>query len=187
MKAQYLKELLKCNYTVADHGKYIGVGSSLCHDLIKLDKKTMKVSYALDTWRQGKECLKDKDSTLLLDIWNKLEELVESGEIKTILEEDDTIENPLPVYYEQDGEVIKTYCTEYGWPNTTIEGRLMYANDHFKNPVDAAKNGLRDAGLGVKNYKELIVERMKDVDKFKIRVGFEEIRYKKLEEYIEGE
>lgn len=65
MKAQYLKKLLNVEYTVADFDKYIGVGSNLCHDLIKMDKETMKVSYALDTWHKGKECLKDKDSTVL--------------------------------------------------------------------------------------------------------------------------
>lgn len=184
MKAQYLKELLKCNYTVADHGEYIGVGSSMCHDLIKLDKATMKVSYALDTWHRGKECLKDKDDTVLLDIWNKLEELVESGEIKAILEENDIIENPLEVYYEQAGEVIKTYCSEYGWPNTTIEGRLMYENDHFKNPIDAAKDGLRDAELGITGYKKLISDKLEELNKFSDRVEFEKERYVKLKDFM---
>lgn len=56
-----------------------------------------------------------------MNIWNKLEELIESGEIKAILEENDTIENPIPVYYEKDGEIIETYCYELGWPNTTMK------------------------------------------------------------------
>lgn len=96
MKARHLTKLLNnTGYTVGDFGKYISVGSPLCHDLIKLDKESFKITYALDTFREGRKALENKSE--LLFIWDKLHELVASGEIKEIIEGNDTLENPLPV------------------------------------------------------------------------------------------
>ena len=163
MKAQYLKKLLDTGYDVADFGDYIGIGNGYVHKLIKLDKKTMNISYALDTFHKGKECLKDKDDTALLNIWNKLEELIKSGEIKEILEGNDTFDKPIPVYYEEDGEIIETYCYELGWPNTTITGKLMYENTHFKDPLTAAREALTGSKITIVFMKESIEEKKKEL------------------------
>jgi len=186
MKAQYLKKLLDINYTVADFGKYIGIGSDLCHDLIKMDKETMKISYALDTWNEGKECLKDKSDSTLLNIWNKLEELIESGEIKKILEGNDIFENPIPVYYERDGEIIETYCYEMGWPNTTIEGMLMYENTFFKDPIKAVERALKDAKIGIEWINESIEQKIEELKKKNQRLSKEISREKRLIIYLKN-
>ena len=84
MKARVLKKLLNdTEYLVADHGEYIAVGSPLCHKLISVDKATLKVTYALDTYGGGRKSLDNKE---LKAIWDKLHELIESGEIKDIIE-----------------------------------------------------------------------------------------------------
>lgn len=186
MKAQYLKKLLDTKYNVADYGDYIGIGNGYVHKLIKLDKETMKISYALDTFNKGKECLKDKDSTVLLDIWNKLEELIESGEIKEILEGNDIFENPIPVYYEKNGEIIETYCYELGWPNTTIEGILMYDNSHFKDPKKTAEKALNDAKISIEWINESIEQKIIGLKKKTEQLLEEVFRENKLKNYIKS-
>ncbi len=58
MKARYLRKLLNgTTYRVGNHGEYIAVGSPLCHDLIKVDKATLKLTYALDYDRVGRNAL----------------------------------------------------------------------------------------------------------------------------------
>jgi hypothetical protein len=54
MKARLLKKILNnTGYIINNKRDYIAVGSPLCHDLISVDKKTLKLKYALDTWGEG--------------------------------------------------------------------------------------------------------------------------------------
>ena len=54
MKARLLKKLLNdTGYAVSNHDEYIAVGSPLCHDLISVNKQTLNLKYALDTWRDA--------------------------------------------------------------------------------------------------------------------------------------
>ena len=44
MQSRKLRELLgNPGYTITNHKKYIAVGSQLCHDLISVDKETLKI------------------------------------------------------------------------------------------------------------------------------------------------
>ena len=97
MKARKLKKILNdTQYTVHETREHICVGSPLCSELFTVDKKTLKVKYALDTFREGRGALKHSSEHLLF-IWDKLHELVDSGEIKELIEGEDVLENPLPV------------------------------------------------------------------------------------------
>ena len=59
--------------------------------------------------------------------------------------------DPKPVYTEATrGRVIKVYCEEYGWPNLTTEGVLMYDNIHFKRRSEALKDSKEDRVCGIK-------------------------------------
>ena len=99
MKARLLKKILNDpGYSIANYRDYIAVGSSLCHDLIKVDVKTLKLTYALDTFKQGRRSLEKDGKSQLLFIWDKLQELIDNGEINSIINENDIIENPLPVF-----------------------------------------------------------------------------------------
>ena len=103
MKARLLKNLLNnTGYSVSNHRDYIAVGSPLCHDLISVNKETLKVKYALDTFREGRKCLEGKSNSKgeneLLFIWDKLHELIENKEINDIINGKDIIKNPLPVF-----------------------------------------------------------------------------------------
>jgi hypothetical protein len=157
MQARKLRKLLNdTEYTVAFYGDYIGIGSPLCHDLIKLDINTNKITYALDTFRKGRASI---GSTELTFIWDKLHELVESGAISEIINSNDLIENPLPVYTVKNGALLCTITDAYGWPNTTVEGYMMHDNTYFKTIAEAIEYGVGEYESRV-NYLE---ERLKEL------------------------
>jgi hypothetical protein len=175
MKARLLKQLLNNTaYSVSNHNDYIAVGSPLCHDLIKLDKKTLTVTYALDTYREGRKCFEGtsrmSEKTELLFIWDKMHELVASGEIKDIIEGKDTIENPLPVFSVKDGILVESITDKYGWPNTDDNGICMYENTHFKTKEQAIENGIKEYEAGLSLSLDNLKERESELEKAKERV-----------------
>jgi len=100
MRARKLRKLLNdTGYTIGDYGEYIAIGSPYIHRLINVNKKTLELKYALDTFNDGRSAIRNKE---LEFIWDKMKELIESGEIKEIIEGNDEIENPLPVYTVED-------------------------------------------------------------------------------------
>jgi hypothetical protein len=142
MKARLLSELLNNpGYIIHDKGKFICVGSPMCDDLISMDKETLKIKHALDTFHEGRKSIK---SEVLQRIWDKLHELAETGEIQDIINGIDKIENPLPVFIADNGVVRESVTDKYGWPNTTIDGELMYNNSHFPTRKQAIQHGIED-------------------------------------------
>lgn len=159
MKARLLKKLLNdTGYIVNNSKEYIAVGSPMCHNLISVDKKTLKVKYALDTFHEGRKAIKSPE---LEFIWDKLHELIITGQIQDIINGNDEIENPLPVFTVYDGQLIRTFTDAYGWPNTTIEGELMYENTFFKTEKEAIEYGIRDC----KGWLEMLEERKAEIQK----------------------
>ena len=147
MKARVLKRLLNdTGYSVAEYENYIAVGSPLCHDLISVDKDTLKVKYALDTFNTGRKAISSEE---LKEIWDKLHALIASGEIQDIIEGCDVIDNPLPVYTVEDGLLIETTTDEYGWPNVTVDGKMMHDNTYFKTRDEALAKGIDEVLYGI--------------------------------------
>lgn len=165
MKAKTLKQILNTKRPVADHGKYIAVGSYLCHNLIAVDKETLKITYALDSMREGKASLQRKDDSELLDIWNKLEELISSGNIQEIINGADTAENPITVYSfdENKCEIVESFCEALGYPNVTLDGEMMYNNTHFASREDSVKKAIENAEAGVRLTLRCISEKESDI------------------------
>ena len=147
MKARLLKQLLNdTEYQVADHGEYVAVGSALCHNLISVNKATLEMAYALDTFGKGRDALGNVE---LVAIWDKLHELIASGDIQDIIEGQDDIANPLPVYTADDGQIIESTTDAYGWPNVTADGKMMYDNTYFKTKKEAVEYGIIDLAAGI--------------------------------------
>jgi hypothetical protein len=166
MKARLLKKLLNdTGYAVSNNRDYIAVGSPMCHDLFKVDKETLKIKYALDTWNKGRKELEGKSNEELLFIWDKLHELVENGQIKDIIEGKDIIENPLPVFTVTDGKLVESITDEYGWPNTDDNGICMYKNTHFPTKKQALKYGIKEYEAGVNMTTERVADIKKDLKK----------------------
>tara|TARA_B100002049_G_scaffold42555_1_gene29029 strand:- start:19646 stop:20215 length:570 start_codon:yes stop_codon:yes gene_type:complete len=181
MKARLLRKLLNdTGYSISNNEGYIAVGSPMCHDLIKVDKETLKVKYSLDTWNKGRAYLEQRGNEELLFIWDKLHELIVSGAIKEIIEGRDHIENPLPVFTVYQGKLVESVTDEYGWPNTDDNGICMYENTHFPTAKEALEKGLSDSKGGVENMKEIVEDRKRDLQKAKDRMKMYEDRVQHL-------
>lgn len=166
MKARLLKKLLNdTGYAVNNQEDKICVGSPMCSDLISVDKKTLQLRYALDTFREGRKCLENKSNSKgeneLLFIWDKLQELINNNEILDIINGSDIIENPLPVFTVDYGILIETFTDEYGWPNVTVDGDLMYDNTYFKTKEEAIKYGIKESEAWI----EMLTEKKNDLEK----------------------
>lgn len=169
MKARYLKKLLNdTGYIVADHGKYIGVGSPLCHKLIAVDKTTMKITYALDTWNEGRKALKDKEE--LGQIWDTLAALIASGEMRSIMDENDVLENPVPIWFWDSGTntVVErqTEPDSFAWPAVAHDGTQIYDNSGFRTRAEAVACGVRNLRARKENLTERVAEKREEVKKY---------------------
>lgn len=186
MKARVLSQLLgNPGYIVADYDEYFAVGSPLCHDLIKVMKGTFKMTHALSiNYSDHRPEL--INNPVLLAIWDKLKELIESGEINYILEGNDVIENPLPVYTVEGGVLICTTTDAYGWPNTTVEGKLMHDNDYFKTARAALKYGIRQEKAYIKILRERVAEIKKDLSEKKAKLTRRKANLKALQSLLPG-
>lgn len=179
MKARLLKKILNnTGYAVTNNKNYIAIGSAYCHDLITVNKNTLHLKYAFDTFKKGRQSI---NNPKLEFIWDKLKELIDNGKIKDIIEGSDNIDKPLSVYTIEDGKLIETFTDEYGWPNVTIDGYLMYDNTYFKNKVDAINSGIEGCKLGISSYNITIEETNNKLEKLKDRLALERNDLKHLE------
>jgi len=187
MKARLLKKLLNdTGYAVSNNRDYIAVGSPLCHDLFSINKETLKIKYALDTFKDGRKCFEEtskrSEKTELLFIWDKLHELVENGQIQEIINGKDEIENPLPVFTVEDGKLIESVTDKYGWPNTDDDGICMYENTHFPTKQQAIKYGIEEYKYAEQNTLTRIKEIEDDLLKVKQRLE----KYRNYIAHLEG-
>ena len=166
MKARALRKILNdTKYTVANYGEYIAIGSPMCHDLIKVTKSDLKLEYALDYNHRGRETLQKDHQKELLFIWDKLAELIASGEIKSIIEENDVIENPITIYTVRDGKLIETFTEKNEYPNTTTEGFMIHNGEYHTTKIPALKDGIKEEEASLKYDLERIKEREAELKK----------------------
>lgn len=160
MKSRLLKELLKTQYIIADYDSYIGIGTRLCHNLISIDKITFKLKYALD---YNNTDTINKNSPMF-DIWNKLEELISNNTMIDIINGNDELDIKLPVFYmNTEGNIIESYTDEYGYPNITYDGKLMYDNYFFKTKREAIIDSLERYKIRVNTFLDNIEKYERDL------------------------
>ena len=119
----------------------ICIGSPYIGEIIKVSFEGKIIKPYKDGWSVNFE----------LDRYQKEMSIDEkSGELKRIIHSKDVFEINLPVFYAKHGRVYKTFCEQYGYPNTTNEGLLMYENTFFKTKSEARKFLLSETNAGVK-------------------------------------
>lgn len=139
MKAKLLKQLLNTERTVQETEKKICISSYWVYDLIAVNKETLKLTYAMDTFHEGRNALKSEELEL---IWDKLESMIKDGSIREIIDGNDSIEGMKEFYYydEISKSVIKSYADEpLEYPNVDYTGKIIYDNNHFETEDDAKK------------------------------------------------
>lgn len=146
------------HYRMTNRDTYLAIGSDLVHNLIQVDIGSLELkSYFVS---------KSSSDNLLLT-WDKLASLIESGEMKEILEQDDEIETPLQVFFVEGGELKESSTDCYGWPNLTIEGYEMYDNVHFKSRATALSNGIEELEARYVSWKERKEDQIKKLEETK--------------------
>lgn len=156
MKARYLKSILGTNRPITDDGEKVCVGSYMVHDLLSVDKKTLKLRYALGYPSKDRDSIDDDE---LRGLWDKLQAVIDSGEIKSIIEENDVLENPIPVFtYNRDFAIVESMTDAIGYPNVTHDGKLMYDNTYFPSETEARCAAVKDAVGWRETYLEQIEE-----------------------------
>jgi len=119
-------------------GKTI-IGSPYVSELIAIDSEGV-VSKS-DIVSTGKEEIGQINAALVA---------CDKAKLLKILNEPEIPIDPKPVYTEASrGRVIKVYCEEYGWPNLTTEGVLMYDNCHYQKRSAALRHARRESVCGI--------------------------------------
>lgn len=102
----------------------IFIGSPYIHDIIVIRVSDGKL---LKRYNSGKHT-----NELLYNLQPKLDADEQSGKLKELIDAKDTFEKLLPVYDISDYKHIRLrYCEQYGYPNVTTEGLLMYDNQFY--------------------------------------------------------
>lgn len=80
------------------------------------------------------------------------------GRFRELMANPDTFTASIPVYTWKDGEIVEKACEEFGWPNVTHDGELMYENTFFLDRRDTLKRAIREASAAVEAYERTLQE-----------------------------
>jgi hypothetical protein len=156
MQSRKLRKLLNdTKYAVHFRDGKVCIGSPYVSELITVHAETMQIKYALDTFHEGRKSIHSKK---LEFIWDKLLEFIESGELKTIIENNDSTEGMFPVYSCKEGKIRQQFADVFGWPNPTHDGEMMYDGTFFKTETEAIEYGIKDLTGWCMHFKEHVAK-----------------------------
>jgi hypothetical protein len=109
------------------------------YDLISVDVRTLAMRYALSSDPHS-----SRDSELI-GIWDKLKELIDTGILQEIIDNDDPIDGMVPVYfYNLEGGITESYAEPDSKSDITYDGIALNNYTFFYNKKDAVKDGVSD-------------------------------------------
>lgn len=171
-----VKEHYDIKHIVAIHNKEryggpcICIGSPYIHDIIAIRIKDARLvkPYPESDYRINDELARYNEA---------LKEDEKNGVLLKLIETPDTFAENLPVFTIEKGAVVREVCEEYGWPNTTHTGAIMYENTYFKTRKEAYAYLLKDTSSGVRycNFKSNISQAFSSIcrtSKFSFRQLF---------------
>ena len=183
MKVRKLRELLNdTGYTVAQTKDKVVIGTSLCHDLLSVEKATLSdnpvVKYALDYDRKG--AIKTLESKYngkgeLLFLAKKLQELLES---------DDDTSSMIEIYSCEDGVLVTKYTEKCEYPNVTHDGYIIYNNEWFTSKKDALSEGISYCSSATKSLEEVIDDRERELEKIRERLAMQKHHHRQYTELL---
>lgn len=157
MGHKVLKEYYDIKYIVAIYNKEglgpcVCIGSCYVHDLVAISIKDCKIKYSC--------IVKPGENSEIGQLAARIAEDAKTGVIRALLDEPDTFARSLPVFTTDKWAVKAAFCEEYGWPNTTHDGEIMYENTYFQTRAEAYAYLLRDtkAGLTHTNFGYIFKE-----------------------------
>jgi hypothetical protein len=177
MGIKAIREKYKIEHLVQNRDNVICIGSGYIHDIIVIsfDGKIIK-KYKNGVYNDGwstNENLKRYQEEMIID--------EENGELKKLIDLKDDFKVLLPIFTVDDGVLIETFCEKYDFPNTTIEGYLIYENTFFKTREEAIDYGLRDCKSYIKILEEGKQELEEEISKKNERINMFQKRLVDLE------
>jgi len=154
MQVRRLKQLLNTNYSIANSGDYLTIGSGYVPDMIKVHAKTQALT--LSTTFTAHHPIQD--------ILSKLKDIIASGVMQEILTNNDVIENPLPVFIVRDYEIIESVTDAYNYPNTDVNGYMLFDNMSFTTREAAMKWIIKEHIAGLQLLDGRLKRLQKDVN-----------------------
>lgn len=156
MGIKAIRKKYKIEHIVQNIDNAICIGSGYVHDIIVIsyDGKIIK-KYKNGVYNDGwstNENLKRYQEEMIID--------EENGELKKLIDLKDDFDVLLPIFTVEDGVLIETFCEKYDYPNTTIEGYLIYENTFFKTREEAIDYGIRDC----KSFIKMLEGRKKELE-----------------------
>lgn len=161
MGIKAIKEKYKIEHLVQKTEKGICIGSSCHHDIIVINMEGQIVTkYKNRKYNDGwstNEDLKRYQEEMIID--------EENGELKKLIDLKDGFGVLFPIFTVDDGVLIETFCEKYDYPNTTIEGFLIYENTFFKTREEAIEYALRDCQGWIKMLEKRKIELEEEIFK----------------------
>jgi len=149
-----VKEYYNIKHSVCITNKGLCIGSAYIHDIIviRLDgtfvKKYDIKSHANDELRRY-----------------QIEMDADTAKLKELIADADTFEKSLPVYTYDGADIIEKQCEEYGWPNVTHDGELMYDNTFFIEKTEAIEKAKESARYRIECYSDRLESLRIDIEK----------------------
>lgn len=81
------------------------------------------------------------------------------GKLSKLIKAPDTFKKSVVVFTYEGGEIVEKQCENYGWPNVTHDGLLMYDNSFSAKKENVVRWAKRNAAAGV----ELTVSRLAEI------------------------
>lgn len=192
MRAYTIREMLNTKYIVCkskndrgNPGKWrdiLAIGSSHIHDLISVDVETLKITHS---------SLGISDNHELTRVYSEVKEMIDKDPetIRILLNTDESPETfSIPVFFEKDGDILKTFCKELGWPNVTISGEIMYENVYFPDSISAARYSYgteENRAWSIREWENRISETKEKLKKFEDILELEKARHEKLGRFLD--
>lgn len=139
------KEHFKIEHNVCITREGICIGSGYVHNLAVVDTDTGEVLRN----KTFKDFLDDKYPALVEAPREKILELINS---------EDRFERSLPVYTCEGEDILKKSCEDYGYPNVTHCGELMYDNTYFSDRKQAVDNAVKSTENSVTFAEDIVKE-----------------------------
>lgn len=144
---------VKERFEIKDHivqisGDEIHIGSGYVSDLVRIKLSSGNIA---------------ENRTFRGFLYDKYPLLAEATpeEVLDAIQAEDHFSNSIPVYTYDKGVIIKKYCEELGWPNTTHDGDVMYENMFSTDEAEVVAWAKRDSARQVEVSKEQI-QRLRD-------------------------
>lgn len=78
--------------------------------------------------------------------------------LRRLINEPDEFKAALPVFTYDGGTIIEKQCEEYGWPNVTHDGQIMYNNSFSADKAEVVKWAKENCGYAIKLFEERLLE-----------------------------